>query len=77
MSDDYVYSDEPDFWTAKAMLEMGGGFVQLVAQLWFKGDMQNRAKVRRCFSNYFEEYTEYGKAKFRHAYPGAPDPDQE
>lgn len=64
----YKYSDEPDFWTAKAMMVYGGGFVSMVGQLWFKGDQRNRARVKSAFPDYFTQYQPQGLKMFEREY---------
>ncbi|MHA2023324.1 MAG: hypothetical protein ACTSWQ_06650 [Candidatus Thorarchaeota archaeon] len=62
------YEAEPDFWTTEAMISEGGSFVKLLGQLWRKGDMRNRSRIRVCFSDYFTQYQQRGKARYKRMY---------
>jgi len=66
---EYKYEDEPDFWTARAMKQLGGSFVTALAEAWFRGDLRNRARIRNAFSDYFDEYRDMGMEMFKGAYP--------
>ncbi len=55
--------DEEDFKVVEAMEKYGGGFVKSLAQCFFHADMNNFAKLKETFSEYWEQYRQMADMK--------------
>ena len=47
---------DADFDITTAMIRFGGGFVKKLGETWLHGDMQNKARLKAAFPDYWEEY---------------------
>lgn len=64
-----VEIEEPVVTDEEILTEMkryGGSFVSSLADLYRKGDLINRGKIKLAFSNYWNEYKELAVAKKQH-----------
>lgn len=55
---------EPDDWdVTDAMKQHGGGFVIALAELWRRGDEDNRRRIKAAWPEYWERYAGMARAK--------------
>lgn len=58
-------SSEPDWYetreVAEAMIKYGGSFVHHLGQALLHADLENSKKIKKTFSNYWNEYLNLGQ----------------
>jgi len=54
-------SDARDYWTIEAMAKYGGSFVKALAEAARHADMQNLAKIKTTWVEYWAEYEKMGR----------------
>ena len=50
-----------DYWTIEAMEKYGGSFVKALAEAARRADMQNLAKIKNTWIEYWAEYEKTGR----------------
>jgi hypothetical protein len=56
---------EDPWYTTEAMIRLGGGFVNLLGQLYRHGDPANQARLRAAFPEYFARYAKLAKTMIK------------
>lgn len=56
---------EDPWYTTEAMIRLGGGFVQLLGQLYRHGDPENQARIRATWPEYWKRYAKLGAAMIK------------